>query len=96
MRRRGVGPGVPQRFETGALVGNGAQQIKQVTGRPRQAIQAGDHQHIILTETGDRRANCFRSAFAPLIFSWKISVQPAAFSSATCAVRDCPSVDTLP
>jgi hypothetical protein len=39
MRRRGVGPGVPQRFETGALVGNGAKQIKQVTGRPRHAGQ---------------------------------------------------------
>jgi hypothetical protein len=30
-----------------------------------------------------RRASCFRSDFAPLIFSWKISVQPAAFSSVT-------------
>jgi hypothetical protein len=29
-----VGPGIPQGFESGALVGNGTKQIEQIPGRP--------------------------------------------------------------
>jgi acyl-CoA synthetase (AMP-forming)/AMP-acid ligase II len=54
-----IGPGIPQGFESGALVGNGTQQIEQISGRPRQAIETGDHQYIILAETGDKARQLF-------------------------------------
>jgi hypothetical protein len=35
VRRRGVGPGVDQRLERGALLGHGIERVQQVPRRPR-------------------------------------------------------------
>jgi len=78
------GPNCPRSgLEAGALVRDRAEQIQEIPGRPRQAIEAWSRRGHRPRRAGrSGRASCLRSAFAPEIFSWKISVQPAAFSSA--------------
>jgi hypothetical protein len=77
-----VGPGIPQGFESRALVGNGTKQTEQIPGRPGQAIETGDHQHITLAKTGDQARQLFTVGLRPADL---FQVQAAAFSSKSSA-----------
>jgi hypothetical protein len=83
MRCGGISPRIAQGFETGALLGDRAQQVEEIAGRACQPVKPGDNKYIAFNEYAPiRRANCLRSDRAPLIFSWKILVHFAALSSA--------------
>jgi hypothetical protein len=42
--RGGVGPHVPQRLETGALIGDGTEHVEEIASRLRQPVEPGHHQ----------------------------------------------------
>ena len=64
-----VRPGIPQRFESGALVGDRAEHVQKIARRARRSRR-------VTTSTSPsprcaiRRDSCLRSDLAPLIFSW--------------------------
>src|SRR4051794_3150158 len=95
MRCGGISPRIAQGFETGALLGDRAQQVEEIAGRACQPVKPGDNKYIAFNEYAPiRRANCLRSDRAPLIFSWKILVHFWLSVPPNCAARDCPSVLT--
>jgi hypothetical protein len=46
VRRGGIRLGIPQRPEAGTFVGDGAQRVKQIPGRPGEPIETGHHQDV--------------------------------------------------
>ena len=50
MRRRGVCPGVSQRFKPRPFLGDRPQQIEKIACGPRQSIETGDDQNIPLCQ----------------------------------------------
>jgi len=64
--RGGVGPGIGERFELRASVGDLVEHVEQITGRTRQTIKAGDQQGVAgfqpFEELGEYRAISLRAA----------------------------------
>ena len=54
MRRRGVSPGISQRFEACSFLGDRPQKIKEIASGPRQSIEPGDNQYVTLCEDRDQ------------------------------------------
>ena len=54
MRRRGVGPCVTKRAETGLAARNRCPRVQQVAGGSRQPVEPRHHQHVTRLEGGNR------------------------------------------
>jgi hypothetical protein len=52
-RRGRIGPGVVQRLERGSALRDLVQDVEQIAGRTRQAVEPGDHEHVALAERSD-------------------------------------------
>jgi hypothetical protein len=50
---RGVGPGIAQRLEAGTGLGDGVEDVEEITGGAGQPIEACHHQHVALAEALD-------------------------------------------
>ena len=56
VRRGGVGPCVAKRTEAGLAVGDRGEDVQQVAGRARQAVEPRHHQHVAGVELVERAA----------------------------------------
>ena len=54
MRGAGIGPRVGERPEAGTVLGDLLENVEQVAGRARQAVEAGHYQHVAGDQAADR------------------------------------------
>src|SRR5262245_15992057 len=90
VRRRGAGPCVPERTKAGTALADLVEHVQQVLGRPRQAIEAHDYQHVALFKPANQLGKLWSIGLGP-----RDLPQPAAINSASCALKSWPLVLTL-
>ena len=56
VRRRGVGPCVAERTESGLLAGDRRERVEKIAGRARQPVEPRHHQHVAGAERVERPA----------------------------------------
>lgn len=54
MRRRGIGPGVCERPETGLALADHRERVQQVAGGSREAVKPRHHQHVAGVELAEQ------------------------------------------